>query len=44
MEIIKDNLSDLDCLIMQQVPRARASQKKGETASYAANVVENQMK
>ena len=43
MEIIKDNLSHMDCLMKQQMAQARKN-KKGKTAKSAEKVMESRMK
>ena len=41
-EISKDNLSEMDCLMMQHMVQALASKQKGETVKYVEKLVENE--
>ena len=34
MEIVRDNINDMDCLMMQHMAQARGSKKKWETVKY----------
>ena len=39
LDTIKENLGDMDCVMMQHLAQARASKKKGETAKNAEKEV-----
>ena len=40
MQIIKENLNDMGCIVVQQMIETRPGEKRGETIKYAAKVVE----
>ena len=39
MHIIKENVNDMDCTMMQQMIDARPGKKRGETVKYATKIV-----
>ena len=43
MLIMKENLSEIECTMIQQMRQSRTSKTKRETAKYAARVVEERM-
>ena len=44
MEIIKDMFSEVDCVMMPQLARARASNKKEQTVECAERLAEKERK
>ena len=40
MQIIKDNLNDMDCVMIQHMLQTRASKNTSDTLKYATKVVE----
>ena len=44
MHIIKENLKEADCILIQQIVQARAVKKERETTNYATSVVEERRK
>ena len=43
MQIMKDNLKEMDCVMIQQMLQAQASKNKGETVKHATKVVDGRM-
>ena len=44
MDIMKDNLSEMDCLLMQPKVQARANKEKRQTEKYTEMLTETRMK